>query len=89
MDSYYWGDAYGDTLKNPEHVEALLDRADDDRKRDRENGVRNPLVVAWEVDERAAAAIFGRCEEGTHVGQCIRPSGHDGGCYVVAGCGDD
>ncbi len=82
-------DAGYEAYQHPSYREAVLDRADDQRKRDRENGIRNPLVVAWETLERESARVFGRCEHGTHSARCIRAEGHEGGHYAVCGGDDD
>jgi hypothetical protein len=84
-----WDDEAGydrDDLKHPDRAGALLDRADDQRKRDRENGIPNPLVEAWRNEQRAMAAEVGRCEYGAGTGtRCICPVGHAGGHYSIQG----
>ena len=82
-----WDDEGLEPLERDSHVEALLDRADEDRKARQLRGEPNPYVAAWQRDEQAAAAIFGRCETMSHSSRCIRALGHPGGCYLIAGQG--
>lgn len=64
--------------KYPTFHDRYADAADDARKRDRENGIPNPLVQKWEDEQRALASKFGSC--GTV--DCIMPAGHTGGCFI-------
>lgn len=81
-------DPYAGTSKSDLYVEALLDHGDDLRKQARMNGVRNPLVVEWEREERASAEIFGRCEYRVgHGFRCLRAEGHESAHYLA--CEDE
>jgi hypothetical protein len=67
-------------IKHPDRAGVLIDWADDKRKQDRLNGVRNPLVEEWKNEQVALAVELGACErEG-----CIMHTGHSGGCFLVA-----
>jgi hypothetical protein len=72
-------------IKHPDRAGALIDWADDKRKQDRLNGVRNPYVEDWKNEHRRLAAELGRCEYETDSGRCIMSRLHLGGCYVIAG----
>ena len=82
-----WEDDGLEPLERPEHVEALLDRADDDRKARQLRGEANPLVEQWKREEIASAEIWGRCETRTANARCIRALGHPDGCFLTVGAG--
>lgn len=66
---------------NEAQAEALRDGADLARKRDRENGIPNPLVEQWKR-ENAATSDEARCTF-SHGARCILRRGHAGGHYLT------
>lgn len=68
---------------NEARTEALRHGADIARKRDRENGIPNPLVEAWKR-ENAAAMGAPRCDCILGNARCILAAAHEGGCYLTS-----